>query len=244
MSATSVHSNLLKRCPLFENLNDAALNELGAIALARKLARREVLLQKGDPLKYLPVLLDGRLQGIDFTLDGREVGLYFVEPGEICGELSLIDRHPLAETIIAIAPSVLLLLPRERVRTLMFSSPEASERVALRLASRLRRLANQRLVLSLPNPMQRVCAQLLHLAQNAGELALEATGSKATGDPDAPAIERAPTHQEIAIMINSSRETVTRAFQQLQSSAILRRDGSKLIIFNLKRLEQMASGKE
>jgi CRP-like cAMP-binding protein len=55
-------------------------------------------------------------------------------------------------------------------------------------------------------------------------------------------IPAAPTHQEIAIMINSSRETVTRAFQQLQNQEILRRDGSQLLILRPESLEELAAG--
>ena len=74
--------------------------------MERKLTRREVVINKGEALKFFPLLTDGRLQGVDFTLDGREVGLYFVSPDEYFGELSLVDRQPMAETVIALAPNL------------------------------------------------------------------------------------------------------------------------------------------
>ncbi len=225
----------LHRSALFGDLPESALEALSSAAIERRLSRREVVVNKGETLKFFPFLADGRLQGVDFTLDGREVGLYFVSPGEYFGELSLIDRQPMAETVIALAPSVLLMLPRERTRSLMFSTPEVAEKVALRLTARLRAESAQRLLLAMPNPMQRLCAQLLNLARVATP---EEGGAASTG----PSIPFAPTHQEIAIMINASRETVTRAFQQLQNQQILQRDGSRLVVLDIARLAQLSSG--
>jgi len=232
----SITPSQLRQSALFSALPESALDELSSAAMERKLTRREVVINKGETLKFFPLLADGRLQGVDFTLDGREVGLYFVSPDEYFGELSLVDRQPMAETVIALAPSVLLMLPRERTRSLMFSTPEAAEKVALRLTARLRNEVAHRMLLALPNPMQRLCAQLRSLSTTpqAREGACSAQGEVS--------IAFAPTHQEIAIMINASRETVTRAFQLLQNQQILQRDGTRLLVLNPAMLEQLAAG--
>lgn len=222
----------LQKLPFLSDLAAGTLAPLASAAQERTVSRREVVVNKGDTLKFFPFVLEGRLQGIDFTLDGREVGLYFVGPGEYFGELSLIDRQPAAETVIALTASRLLFLPREASRQLMFDTPEAAERLALRMALRLRGEAEQRLLLALPNPMQRLCAQLLKLTRNSE------SGTSETFIP------HAPTHQEIAIMINASRETVTRAFQQLQNQQILRRDGSQLLILDAAQLTRFAFGQD
>lgn len=224
----SVAPELLRQIALLREFPESALAALAEGAMERTVARREVVLHKGAALQFFPFLLDGRLQGIDFTVDGREVGLYFVGSGEFFGELAVIDREPIAETVIALAPSRLLLFPKELARTLMFATPDVAEKVALRLAARLRKVSGQRVLLALPNPMQRLCAQLLQLA-----------GADTSGTLAIPYV---PTHQEIAIMINSSRETVTRAFQQLQSQAVLRRDGAQLLILDAEALQGMAAG--
>lgn len=228
----SIDPAVLQQIPLLRDFPESALDGLAAHAIGRKLARREVVLNKGDIPQFLPILLDGRLQGIDFTLDGREVGLYFVGPGDFFGELAVIDRQPMSETIIALTPSQIMLLPKEQTRSLMFSTPGVAEQVTLRLAARLRAIGGQRLLLAIPNPLQRLCAQLLQMARDAGN----------PPDVDTQTIPAIPTHQEIAIMINVSRETVTRAFQQLQNQEILRRDGSQLLILKANTLEEMAAG--
>ena len=58
-------------------------------------------------------------------------------------------------------------------------------------------------------------------------------------------IKDPPTHMEIAIMLNVSRETVTRVFQQLQKRQIVSRDGpSKLLINDLQTIKGVAEGNQ
>ncbi|MDQ5886715.1 MAG: family transcriptional regulator, cyclic receptor protein [Pseudomonadota bacterium] len=190
----------------------------------RAFARREIVASQGETSSFLGFLLEGRLQGVDFTVDGREVGLYFVEPGGYYGELAIIDGKPGAEFVIALAKSRVALLPREHARKLIFANPHIAEVLLLNLAERVRSGTAQRTILSLPNVFQRLCAQLLLLGGNAS------------------LIPHAPTHQELAIMINTSRETVTRSFQLLQSQNILQRDGNSLKIIDKRYLDGILNG--
>ncbi len=138
--------------------------------------------------------------------------------------LAIIDGKPGAEFVIALAKSRVALLPREHARKLIFANPHIAEVLLLNLAERVRSGTAQRTILSLPNVFQRLCAQLLLLGGNAS------------------LIPHAPTHQELAIMINTSRETVTRSFQLLQSQNILQRDGNSLKIIDKRYLDGILNG--
>lgn len=214
---------------LLQGIPADMLTAAGERMYEQNFARRAVILKKGETSSALGFLVEGRLQAVDFTLDGREVGLYFVEPGDYFGELSIIDGEPASEFIISVARSRVAFLPKEVARSLMFALPMVSERVATRLARRLRALSSQRRVLGLTSPFQRLCAQLLQLLETGG-------GGRIT-------ITSPPTHQEIAIMINASRETVTRAFQLLQAQRVLRREGNELKVDNPELLRAIAEGK-
>lgn len=222
-----VHINFLLRFPLLSALPAETLELLSRQMTIRTLARRSIAMQKNQPDQGLGFLLDGRLQGVDFTLDGREVGLYFVSPGDYFGELAVADKQALPEYVIALAKSEILVLPQENARSLLFSTPAIAEQVVVRLADRVRTGTAQRNLLSLPNPMQRLCAQL-HLM----------------GAASPHVIGHAPTHQELAIMINTTRETVTRAFQLLQTQSILRRDGDRIVLTQVDLLRKIAEGQQ
>jgi DNA-binding transcriptional regulator YhcF (GntR family) len=81
--------------------------------------------------------------------------------------------------------------------------------------------------LGLANPLQKVCAQLTILSRNS---------------PSTAVIPDMPTHQELAIMINASRETVTRVFQLLQLKGLVLRDGNNLKIQHITILREIAQG--
>ena len=53
-------------------------------------------------------VFEGKLQGVDFTIDGREVGLYFVLPFDFCGEISLFSDSGQKEFVIALAQSTVV----------------------------------------------------------------------------------------------------------------------------------------
>ena len=55
-------------------------------------------------------------------------------------------------------------------------------------------------------------------------------------------ISQMPTHQELAIMVNASRETVTRVFQQLLLKSVVKRDGNDLIVVNPQLLKHISEG--
>ena len=195
----------------------------------RKVERRQVVIKRGESDAGLGFLIVGRLQTVNFTLGGREVGLDFISEGDFFGELSVIDGQPAPEYIIAVAPSRLTFLDRDRARDLMFSTPLSAEAVATRLAGRMRKTASHRAVLALPSSFQRVCAQLALLAQKVGDGRV--------------VIIMPPTHQEIAIMVNTSRETVTRTLQFLQGQKVVSRAGNELVVEQPDTLQEAADGK-
>jgi CRP-like cAMP-binding protein len=112
-----------------------------------------------------------------------------------------------------------------------------TEAITVGLTRRIRQQSEQRQILSINNPLQRVCAQLLLLwryAQGQQE-AMDVTGRQP--------LLNAPTHQELAMMVNLSRETVTRVFQVLQSSGALDRQLDVMNI-DLQHISKLANSSD
>ena len=244
----AIHPSLLQQFHLLKHLPESKQRQLAAASALGSYARREVLVEKNDPLKLMGFLLEGRLQLVDFTLDGKEVGLSFIDEGHYYGEVAMLDglRHP--EYVLANRKSQVVLVPAEMLRSFLFEEPRIAEVVMLSLARKLRQHSAQRQILSISNPLQRVCAQLLLLLEHA-----EAYDAQPAQTPQGESGRRsalkpedayrvlavAPTHQDLAMMINLSRETVTRVFQVLQSRNLLERQGDAMLI-RLREVEQMA----
>ena len=219
--------SLIASIPLLANLGRAEQARIAQVAKLISVSKRQLVLEKGGDVQGLWVLVEGRLQGVDYTIDGREVGLYFIVPRQFFGELSLIDQQPQPEHVIATAAAKVLFIPRQICQDLMRLHPDIATTIASTLAGRVRSLIKQRTLLTLTTPMQRLAAQLIDLARESdAELR----------------IEFIPTHQELAMMINASRETVTRAFRKLQIQGVVTRDGNCLILSKRENLEANAKG--
>lgn len=221
--------NLIASIPLFRTLGQAEAARVANIAQLVAFSKRQLVVEKNTETQGLWILIDGRLQGVDYTIDGREVGLYFITPGQFFGELSLIDQQAQPEHVIATAASQVLSIPRQVSLDLMRLHPEIATQIAKTLAGRVRALIKQRTLLTLTTPMQRLAAQLIDLASQEGETLQ---------------VNFIPTHQEIAMMINASRETVTRAFRKLQTQGVVARDGNRLILKKQTRLDAIARGNQ
>lgn len=227
-----VTRELLSTFPSLKTLPQATLDELAPHCEMRKFARRGIVLNANVHEEHVCFLFEGRLQGVDFTIDGREVGLYFVEPGDFCGELGMFDRGLQPEFVIALTAAMVVFVPTESLRQITLKHAQLLGHLSERLAYRVRQLVRQRSLLALPSISQRVCCQLWMLVpeqDRAGQT--EST------------IVNPPTHMELAIMLSLSRETVSRVFQTLQSRKIVQRDGANLLrVIDLNALKRLAEG--
>jgi CRP-like cAMP-binding protein len=229
-----VTPELLSAFPSLKPLPSATLARLAQESEVRKFARRGVVMTAAVREEFVCFLFEGRLQGVDFTIDGREVGLYFVEPGDFCGELGMFDHGPQPEFVIALTAAVTVFVPMESLRLVTMENPMLLKLLGQRLAARVRQLTRQRSLLGLPNISQRVCCQLWLLVSDDARQHLPSS-----------VINNPPTHMEIAIMLNLSRETVSRVFQILQTRNIVRRDGTSLLhVSDSAALKRLADGSE
>ena len=103
------------------------------------------------------------------------------------------------------------------------------ERLLRRLSGSVRELTARLLELGASRVQGRVWAELVRLARSSG---LEGKGAR---------IERAPTHNEIASRVGTSREEVTREFSRLARQGLLERQGRALILHDVAALEPLGA---
>lgn len=206
----------LQKIPLLANVDSETLNRVAAALQLRTVERGDHVLHKGGVGDHLLFLLAGRLQAVDMIEDGREVGLSFLSAGDYFGELSIIDGLPRSASVVALENSLIALLPRSHALALIYQNPLVAERLLKRMAENIRTAANYRAILAIPNAFQRVFALLNQFSKIApGGLVV---------------IEKMPTQQEISIMVNTSRETVSRAIHILIQKGVVEKDMRRLIV--------------
>src|SRR5262245_60283470 len=84
----------LKRCPLFEHLTPEECRRMEGRARARSFARRSVIYFPDESGESVLLLTRGRVKIMALTPEGREMIFTFIEPGELFGELAVLDCAP------------------------------------------------------------------------------------------------------------------------------------------------------
>ena len=226
MAHTRLTLDTLRRLSLLASLPDETLGELCTHMQLTRYSKRDIVIQKGSHGYDLLFLLNGRLQVVDVTDDGREVGLSFILPGSFFGELSIIDNLPRSASVLALTTADVISLPKEIALRLFYHTPVIAEMIVKHLAKVIRQASAYRALLSIGNAFQRVCA-LLCLVKQVMPSGLHV-------------VEQLPTQQEIAIMINTSRETVSRALNELSDQGVIEKDQRRLLIRQPEELDRMA----
>jgi len=214
--AERVSVEVLSRVPLLAGLPLETMVRLTDAVTPVRFGKRDFVIHKGDTDTDLLFLLEGRLLVVDISPEGRQTGLNFISPGDFFGELASIDGLPRSATVVAAAPSLVGVLPKQAARQLIFGNPTVAERMLEHVALKLRAATEYRVLLGIPNAFCRVYS-LLHM------LAKPDPGKLIT-------IENMPTHEQVGLMTNTSRETVTRALHVLYEQCILEKDGRRAIV--------------
>ncbi|MEY4591841.1 MAG: hypothetical protein RIR18_736, partial [Pseudomonadota bacterium] len=225
--AAKISVNLLRKIPLLEGLPDEHLAVLVESMRLKDFSKREFVIHKGSQGDELFFLLEGRLMVVDVAPDGKETGLNFLTPGDFFGEVAVIDSLPRSASIVAVSVSQVAILPKAMASELIYHTPVIAERMLKHIAGRLRASTDFRALLGISNAFQRIYALMRLLAKpDPGQLMT---------------IENMPTHQQMALMANTSRETVTRALHNLHHMTIIEKDNQRMIVRNPTELNALAS---
>ena len=211
---------LLRNVSIFAHLDDPALAGLARFVEVRQFPAGAVIVGQDDPGEALYVLARGRVKVVLYGESGREIILsLFREPGDFFGEMSLLDDQPRSATVIALETSTLLILKRGDFHKHLEGQPRTALAVLAELSRRLRRADEVIGNLALLDVYGRVARWLRELAESEGE-----------EGPEGVVIRQRPTQQEIAGLIGTSRETVSRALSELARRGHIDVSGKRILL--------------
>ena len=187
----------------------------------------QIVIGHQDRTRDVFVVVDGRLRIELFSLNGREVILAEVGPGEIAGEFAALDDQPRSASVSAITACTLISIPGDDfVRSVLADSGSAWW-LTQRLVGQIRLLNERNFELNALAVRSRLHCELLRLCIDAG---IAANGA---------VIAPAPTHAHLASRIGTHREAVTREMQYLQKQGIVRQQGRQMTIADVARLAEI-----
>lgn len=213
----------LKRIPYFGPLTEAELKQIRTQVHEKNLAKGEILFSEGDECRALFYVLSGRIKIVKISADGREQILRIMEAGETFNEVPIFDGGPNPSSAQALEDSVLLSVSRESMQELVACYPAVAAAIIRTFAEKLRYLTRMVEDFSFRSVTARLAKHLLEAA------------SPGLADSSGPRL----TQQDMAAMVGTAREVVSRALKNLEAKGAIRIDRNRILITNPEILREL-----
>ncbi|HTR76414.1 MAG TPA: Crp/Fnr family transcriptional regulator [Solirubrobacterales bacterium] len=213
MSETTEQSpvELLRSVPLFADLEEGELERFSHVAVPRSFPAGTRVFHEGDSSDACYIVREGSFRVTREHSDGRAITLATLGPGEIFGELAMLDGDKRSASAESITDGTLLALPANDVRALLARNPEIALKLVAGLVRRLRQ-ANARLSRqSFQTVPSRVAGILLQLSRD---------NQDGEGEPTEITIRMNQT--DLAQLAGTSRESVSRFLAELERAGVVR----------------------
>lgn len=209
----------LERVGIFADLPVETLKDLAVRTKTREFASGAVIVGQEDLGDALFVVIAGRVKVVLYGETGREIILSIFRAGDFFGEMSLLDNQPRSASVIALEPTRVLILERGAFARHLDTHPRTSFAVLAELSQRLRQADRVIGNLALLDVYGRVARTLKDLAEREG-----------VPSDEGILIQERPTQQEIASMIGTSRETVSRALNDFAKRGLVSMQGKQIVL--------------
>lgn len=201
---------LLRSVPLFSDLDQGELEHFSRVAVPRSFPAGTRVFHEGDRSDACYIVRSGTFRVTREHSDGRAITLASLGPGDIFGELAMLDGEVRSASVEALTDGELLALPGGEVRALLARNPDITVKLVAALVRRLR-VANERIARqsfqTVPSRVAGVLAQLVSEEQPANEEA-EVTIRMNQAD--------------LAQLAGTSRESVSRFLAELERAGVVR----------------------
>lgn len=204
--------SFLQRVSIFSGIGADSLQRIASITGEKSFPKKSIIFHEGDQGDTLYILKSGRVKISKITEDGREKTLTIMQPGDFFGEMAIFDDLPRSATAEVIDDTAMVYTVSKRdFERIILEHPSIALKIMRDLTRRIRQVNQQVEDLAFKDVHERVASTLCHLSKSEGR---SMGGNKVL-------INLKMTHQDLANMVGSSRETVTRALNRLQDEGII-----------------------
>jgi CRP/FNR family cyclic AMP-dependent transcriptional regulator len=221
---------LLSMVDILEPLSKEELKELSRRVPDTYFQRGQILYAPQERSEALFMLKKGRVRIYRVGPDGREFTLTVVGAGTVFGEMLLTAQRLENAYAEAMEPVVVCKMKRQDLERLVMDKPQVGLKVMSVLSERLALAEDRMEDIALKEVPARLAGFILHLIESEGVVT-----------PDGYKIPTRYTHRQLATMIGSKRETVTKAFTLLQGAGALELKRRRIYVRNLEALKKVAS---
>jgi CRP/FNR family cyclic AMP-dependent transcriptional regulator len=201
---------LLSRHFLFGLLAPREIDALLKLSKERRFTDGQVIFQKGDPGLSMMAVLRGRVRISSCSEEGKEITLSIVQPGQIFGEIALLDRSQRSADATAIGECAVLSIDQREFTSFLGQHPEITSRLLSMLCERLRganEMIEDMVFLDLPARLARL---LLKLTRSCG---------RKTGERVCIGLKL--SQKDLGNLIGVSRESVNKQLRAWQDKGLI-----------------------
>jgi CRP-like cAMP-binding protein len=217
--ALQVKREALLASPFFRPMQTEELDAIIGFSSERRVARGTTIFAKGAPGESMMAVIAGRVRIGAVSADGRELTLNVIGPGEIFGEIALLDGKPRSADAVAIEDTLLLVVERRHFMPFLLRDPSLVERLLGVLCDRLRRTSLALEEIALLDLGVRLARVLLKLAADYGRAGAEGVR-----------IDLKLSQRDLANLVASTRESVNKQLQAWRRDGLVEMAEGRLIL--------------
>src|SRR4051794_6963393 len=214
---------------LFRHLRETEITALLARSRVEHKRPNELIFRKDSPGHGLMAVLSGQVKISMLSSNGREVVLNIINPGEIFGEMALLDGKARSADATAMGPCELLVIDRRDFMPFLEQHPEVAIRLLGVLSERLRHSSDQVHDILFLDLRGRLAKALLRLAEAHRR-------NPVKGKP----IDIKLSQRELGNLIGQSRESVNKQLRAWQNANLLRIERGRILLLDLAGIQAEA----
>jgi CRP/FNR family transcriptional regulator, cyclic AMP receptor protein len=216
--------DMIRRVPLFSTLSDGEFSQLDHIFVLRSYRKGQIIFLEEETGNYMYLVLSGKVKVSKAGVAGKETILAIHRTGDFFGEMSLLDGKTSPATVSAMEDAKIISVSGADFHKYLMHNEKVMLQIINVLCARLRQVW-QKQSLSSSTADARIRMGIYELAKRHG-----------IRDAHGTIIDLKITHQELADMVGTSRETVTRTLTHLRDQGILEIEHRRMVLLNAEAL--------
>ncbi|UCD56888.1 MAG: Crp/Fnr family transcriptional regulator [Candidatus Hydrogenedentota bacterium] len=221
---------LLSRVDIFKDLGKEQLQKIVPLVGLHLFRMKQFIFMPHDPRARLYAILSGRVKLTQVSSEGKELVLCVLGKGDVFGELCLFDEGPHSTLATALEDAEIITIRCSDLAKFMAADPALVTAVGKHVGVRIRTLEQKLSDLVFKDVAQRLASLIVDLARDYGE-------KMPSGEY---VIEMKITHQDLAGLIGSTRETTTTTLNQFRDKGLIDFQRGRIVVCNMERLKETA----
>lgn len=214
--------------PLFQAMQPEEVAEILSLCGERRIRRGQTIFQKGDSGSSMMAVLRGLVRISVVSAEGKEITLNVIRPGEVFGEIALLDGQPRSADATAMEETALLVVERRQFLPFLSRNQDLALRLLAVLCQRLRQTSGALEQIALFDLPARLARVLLKLASDYG---------RATSD--GVRIDFKLSQRDLSNLVASSRESVNKQLGAWREQGVLSLDEGRIVLRDQSGLQSL-----